>query len=51
MSPIEESTAIAIEYTDSMIIRSLACQTNLTLKDISVDVISDYHQMKELTII
>ena len=55
MSETEESVAVSMEDIDSMIItdsdRSIACQTDLTLKDIS-DMESDNHQMKEeLTII
>ena len=55
MSETEESVAVSMEDIDSMIItdtnRSIACQTDLTLKDIC-DMESDNHQMKEeLTII
>ena len=51
----EKTTALATEDIDSMIItdtnRSISCQTDLTLKDIS-NLESDNHQMKEeLTII
>ena len=50
MSETEESVAVSMKDIDSMIItdtdRSIACQTDLTLKDIS-DMESDNHQMKE----
>ena len=55
MSETEESVAVSMEDIDSMTItdtnRSIACQTDLTLKDMS-DMESDNHQIKEeLTII
>ena len=50
MSETEELVAVSMEDIDSMIItdtdRSIACQTDLTLKDIC-DMESDNHQMKE----